>query len=126
MARVAGTAAAAAGAVGLGWTLIDREPRPPPSAVRVKEHRVERPVGAGGMAIARRKDPATNVRRAIEAMGGMGAFVRRGERVAVKPNVGWNRLPDQAANTDPQVVAEVVRLPPAAGAPEVGVVGGPV
>jgi uncharacterized protein (DUF362 family) len=56
----------------------------------------------------------------------MGAFVRRGERVAVKPNVGWNRLPEQAANTDPQVVAEVVRLALAAGAAEVWVADVPV
>jgi uncharacterized protein (DUF362 family) len=49
-------------------------------------------------------------------MGGMERFVRKGETVLVKPNVGWDRLPEQAANTDPQVVAEIVRLCIAAGA----------
>jgi uncharacterized protein (DUF362 family) len=41
--------------------------------------------------------------------------------VLVKPNVGWNRLPEQAANTNPQVVAEVVRHARAAGAAEIWV-----
>jgi len=71
------------------------------------------------MAIVRGSDPATNVRKAIEALGGMGRFVRHGERVVVKPNIGWNRLPEQAANTNPDVVAEVVRLVVAAGAGKV-------
>jgi uncharacterized protein (DUF362 family) len=51
----------------------------------------------------------------------MGAFVKRGERVVIKPNIGWNRLPEQAANTNPDVVAEVVRLVVAAGASQVWV-----
>jgi uncharacterized protein (DUF362 family) len=61
-------------------------------------------------------DPAANVRRAVEALGGMGRFVKKGEKVVIKPNIGWNRLPEQAANTNPDVVAEVVRLVVAAGA----------
>ena len=68
------------------------------------------------MAIARGPDPAANVRRAVEAMGGMGRFVKRGERVVIKPNIGWNRLPEQAANTNPDVVAEVGATVAAAGA----------
>ena len=126
LTRVAGTAAAAAGAVGLGLALVDREPSAAPAPVRMKDHRVERPAGAVGMAIARGKDPAANVRLAIEAMGGMAAFVKRGVGVVVKPNAGWNRLPEQAANTDPEVVAEVVRLALAAGAAQVWVTDNPV
>jgi uncharacterized protein (DUF362 family) len=126
LVRVAGTAAAAAGTVGLGLALLDRAPSAAPAPVRIRDHRVARPSGSVAMAIARGKDPAANVRRALEAMGGMGAFVKRGERVAVKPNVGWNRLPEQAANTEPLVVAEVVRLALAAGAAEVWVTDNPV
>jgi uncharacterized protein (DUF362 family) len=126
LARLAGTAAAAAGVAGAGYALVDRAPAPAQRAADVKDHRVERAAGAVGLAIARGKDPAVNVRRAVEAMGGMGAFVRRGERVLVKPNVGWNRVPDQAANTDPAVVAEVVRLVLGAGAAEVWVTDAPV
>ena len=76
--------------------------------------------GLAGAAVASRgPDPAANVRRAIAALGGIERFVRRGERVLIKPNVGWDRLPEQAANTDPDVVAELVRLCRGAGAARV-------
>jgi uncharacterized protein (DUF362 family) len=52
-------------------------------------------------------------------MGGMKRFVSRGDIVAVKPNIGWDRMPVHAANTNPLVVAEVVKLAFDAGAKEV-------
>jgi uncharacterized protein (DUF362 family) len=61
-------------------------------------------------------DPAELVRKAIDALGGMRRFVSRGDVVAVKPNIGWDRTPLHAANTNPLVVAEVVRLAFDAGA----------
>jgi uncharacterized protein (DUF362 family) len=68
---------------------------------------------------ARGADPAANVQRVVAALGGMDRFVGAGETVLIKPNVGWDRLPEQAANTDPHVVAELVRLCRAAGAKRV-------
>ena len=64
-------------------------------------------------------DPAELVRRAVNAMGGMKRFVSRGDIVAVKPNIGWDRMPVHAANTNPLVVAEVVKLCFDAGAKDV-------
>lgn len=64
-------------------------------------------------------DGAALVRKAIVAMGGMRRFVSRGDVVVVKPNIGWDRTPLQAANTSPIVVAEVVRLAFEAGAKRV-------
>lgn len=64
-------------------------------------------------------DPAVLVRKAIAALGGMKRFVSRGEIVVIKPNIGWDRTPLQAANTNPHVVAEVVRLALDAGAKRV-------
>ncbi len=61
------------------------------------------------------------VRAAVARLGGMGAFVEPGARVVVKPNIGWDRTPEQAANTNPLVVREVVRLCLEAGAAEVRV-----
>ena len=52
-------------------------------------------------------------------MGGMERFVARGETVLIKPNIGWDRLPEQAADTDPGVVAELVRQSLAVGASRV-------
>jgi uncharacterized protein (DUF362 family) len=64
-------------------------------------------------------DPAALVRKAVAALGGMKRFISRGDIVVVKPNIGWDRTPIHAANTNPQVVAEVVRLAYDAGAKRV-------
>ncbi|HVU04017.1 MAG TPA: DUF362 domain-containing protein, partial [Polyangiaceae bacterium] len=64
-------------------------------------------------------DPAELVRRAVDALGGMKRFVSRGDVVAIKPNIGWDRMPVHAANTNPKVVAEVVKLAFDAGASRV-------
>ncbi len=72
------------------------------------------------MAVARNDtDPASLVRKAVEALGGMRRFVSRGDVVVVKPNIGWDRTPAHAANTNPAVVAETVRLAYDAGAKHV-------
>lgn len=64
---------------------------------------------------------ADAVRRAVEAIGGMRAFVSRGDVVVLKPNIGWDRMPEQAANTGPEVVVAVAEMCLAAGAKEVRV-----
>jgi len=60
-----------------------------------------------------------NLRRGLAALGGIERFVGAGHRVAIKPNCAWDRRPDQAANTDPELVGELVRLCLAAGAASV-------
>jgi uncharacterized protein (DUF362 family) len=88
-----------------------------------------RVAGAGGrppLVVARGDDPALMVRAALAGLGGMERFVGRGETVIVKPNMAWDRTPEQGANTNPEVVAEVVRLCRAAGARRVVVAENPV
>jgi uncharacterized protein (DUF362 family) len=58
-------------------------------------------------------------REAIAGLGGMQRFVNRGDTVWVKPNIGWNRKPEQAATTNPDVVSTVVALCYQAGAKRV-------
>ena len=65
--------------------------------------------------------PAALVRKAIKSLGGMSRFVKKGDIVVVKPNISWDRFPEQAATTNPEVVAEVVRLCFEAGAKKVKV-----
>ena len=79
--------------------------------------------GAAGptVVVASKRDPAGLVRAAVEALGGMRKFVKRGATVLVKPNIAWARKPEQAATTNPEVVAEIVRLCKQAGAREVKV-----
>jgi len=53
---------------------------------------------------------------AVNGLGGMGRFVSKSDVVWVKPNIGWNRSPEQAATTNPDVVAAIVSLCWQAGA----------
>jgi uncharacterized protein (DUF362 family) len=72
------------------------------------------------MAIAKSStDPAVLTRRAVDALGGMAAFISRGDIVAIKPNIGWDRMPSQAANTNPLVVRELVMMAIECGAQRV-------
>lgn len=60
-------------------------------------------------------------RKAIGAVGGIKKFVKPGQTVVVKPNIGWDRKPEFAANTHPLVVRTVVEECLAAGARRVKV-----
>jgi len=65
--------------------------------------------------------PAERARKAVALLGGMKAFVSRGDVVVLKPNIGWDRTPEQAANTDPEFVVAVAEMCMAAGAKAVRV-----
>lgn len=71
------------------------------------------------LAVAKGASPAAQARAAIEAIGGMGRFVAKGDRVAVKPNISWDSTPELGADTHPEIVAAVVELALKAGAREV-------
>lgn len=64
-------------------------------------------------------NPADMFKKAIVEIGGIGRFVKKGFRVVVKPNIGWDRAPELAANTNPELVSEIIRQCYAAGAKEV-------
>jgi len=66
-------------------------------------------------------DPAAITRKAIDALGGMKRFVRPGAVVVVKPNISWDRTPEYAANTNPDVAATVIAMCLEAGAQRVNV-----
>ncbi len=73
------------------------------------------------VAMAKGTPPASITRAAVDALGGMRAFVSKGDVVVVKPNIGWDRTAAQAADTNPEVVAEVIRMCLEAGAGKVKV-----
>jgi len=73
------------------------------------------------VSVASGASAADNVRRAVDALGGIRTFISRGDVVVLKPNIGWDRTPEQAANTDPDVVVAVAELCLSAGAKEVRV-----
>lgn len=84
---------------------IDRRPAPDPAAA--------------DLAVIHGRAPREMVRAAVEQLGGIGRFVERGDRVLIKPNIGWERTPRVAANTNPEVVAAIVELCRDAGAARV-------
>jgi uncharacterized protein (DUF362 family) len=87
---------------------------------QVRDFEVKRGGDSPVMAIAKSsKDPAVLTRRAVDALGGMKRFISNGDVVAIKPNIGWDRMPIQAANTNPLVIAELVKMAFEAGAKSV-------
>lgn len=68
---------------------------------------------------AKGKDVAKLARKSVEALGGMKTFVKKGETVVVKPNIGWDRQPEYAGNTHPLLVREVALMCLEAGAARV-------
>ncbi len=71
------------------------------------------------LTLARDSRHIAALNKALDGIGGIKRFVKPGEKVTIKPNVGWDRTPAQAANTNPELVAEMVRLCLAAGAASV-------
>lgn len=71
--------------------------------------------------VARGGDIGLRLKRALQKLGGIEKFVPPGGRVIVKPNIGWARTPEQAANTNPKLVFALVWMCLEAGAKEVNV-----
>jgi len=55
----------------------------------------------------------------IQEYGGMGSFVKKGQKVLVKPNIGWDVTPELAANTNPALIKRIIEHCFNAGAKEV-------
>lgn len=77
---------------------------------------------ANTLAVATGNEPGKITRAAVDALGGMGKLVRKGDFVVIKPNIAWNRPPSAAATTNPEVVAEIVRMCKEAGAEKILVI----
>jgi uncharacterized protein (DUF362 family) len=102
ISRLLGLGTLGAATAGLGIWLQDRSRKPEPVAAE--------------MVVARGDDPRMLVRKVLDPLGSIRRFISTGETVVVKPNMAWDRAPEQAANTNPQVIAEVVKLCREAGA----------
>lgn len=54
-------------------------------------------------------EPIEMFSKAMAALGGMGKFVKKGQTVVVKPNIGWDTSPELGANTNPELIGEIVK-----------------
>jgi len=66
-------------------------------------------------------EPDQLLKTALAALGGINNFISSGDVVVVKPNMGWDRAPEYAANTNPELMAEIIKSCYEAGAKEVKV-----
>jgi len=66
-------------------------------------------------------EPAQMYDLAIASMGGLGLFIKKGDTVVVKPNIGWDTSPERAACTNPELVGRIVKNCYEVGAKEVRV-----
>ncbi|MGA3264211.1 MAG: DUF362 domain-containing protein, partial [Terracidiphilus sp.] len=116
--RLGGVAAGAAGAA--VW-LSEHSFRPLPAQAEQarRDHRAAADPQFPHLTVAQGGEPRAMVQRALEDLGGIRRFVSRQDVVVLKPNIAWDRTPEQAANTNPEVVAEVVRQCWQAGAKRV-------
>lgn len=81
-----------------------------------------KPRGALDLAIAKGGSPADNTIKAIQALGGIERFVKKGNKVVLKPNCLAANPPEIASTTNPAVMETVVKMCLQAGASEVLVV----
>jgi len=89
-------------------------PSPQPPSLTIAHYKSS-PVEPDGIA----EEAKRLTRQALEALGGMNRFVSKGNIVWVKPDIGWDRRPEQAATTNPDVVATLVEMSYQAGAKKV-------
>ncbi len=76
--------------------------------------------------VAARGERAWAVEAAIDGLGGMGVFVKKGQRVLLKPNMSFPNPPEMGTTTHPEVVTTVARLCKEAGASRVLVLDYPL
>ncbi len=146
--QVGGFALAAGGAVAGGVLLRDNwgmEGVNPPPPVRLKDYSVALPIGRPSLMIvrsrpvraedhaskeeelkAREEQAFTMVKAALDSMGGVSHFIKKGDVVVIKPNVAFDKNPDLAATTQPDTVSAVIRLCLGAGARKVIVADNPI
>ncbi len=139
LTQVGGTAAVVGGAAGAGVLIHDNwgmKGVQPPEPVRLKNYAVEAMPSKPSLVVvrsspvddlaAREEQAFQMVRAALEEMGGISRFIKKGDVVVVKPNVAFDKNPDLAATSQPDTVAAVVKLCLKNGARKVIVADNPI
>lgn len=119
--RILRLAGLSAGTAAAAYWLSTRSVHPSEQLIAVarRSHAVPPNPAFPDMAVIHGGAPDQLVQRALQELGGINRFISRGDVVIVKPNIAWDRMPEQAANTNPELVAEVVRQCWSAGAKKI-------
>jgi uncharacterized protein (DUF362 family) len=102
------------------------KPRPPTIGLPKGGYAVPPSSTLPYLGVARGERVAAMVRAAVDAIGGIGRFVRRGDVVVIKPNVAFERPAVLGATTHPEVLTALIHLVREAGAAEVRVADNPI
>lgn len=115
------------------WPLSLKDPdgergKPRREVLRLPDSGYAAPASATAavLGVARGQQVEAMVRAAIDAIGGIGRFVQRGDVVVIKPNVAFERAAALGATSSPEVVSALVRVVREAGAEEVRVADNPI
>jgi uncharacterized protein (DUF362 family) len=76
--------------------------------------------------VARGNNVGAMVRAAVDAIGGIGRFIKRGDVVVIKPNVAFERPAVLGATTHPEVLTALIHLVREGGASEIRVADNPI
>jgi len=119
--RILRLAGLSAGTAAAGYWLSTRSAKPTDALVAGarRDHTVAANPQFPDLTVIHDGAPAAMVQRALQELGGIRRFISRADVVIVKPNIAWDRTPEQAADTNPDVVAELVRQCWSAGAKKV-------
>ena len=66
-------------------------------------------------------EPEAMLDRALQELGGISTYIKKGQKVVIKPNIGWDRTPELAGNTNPVLIKSLVKKCLDAGASKVTV-----
>jgi uncharacterized protein (DUF362 family) len=97
-------------------------PKPAKADVGMGRQQAGETAAPGDLVVAEGTDPAEMLARGLTAMGGIGAFVKPGATVVLKPNFSVPRLPEEAATTNVGLMGAMIKTCLAAGAKTVKVV----
>jgi uncharacterized protein (DUF362 family) len=115
----AGSGIVATGGIGLWLASRSEKPTPKVEISESMDFRIPESPDLPELASAKGDSPAQLTQTVINALGGINRFISKGDIVVIKPNIGWDRIPQQAANTNPDVVKKTVELCYSAGAKKV-------
>ncbi len=71
--------------------------------------------------VASQGKPGQLLQAAMAPLGGMGRFVKAGQRVVIKANFAWARTPEQACTNNPELLDALIKMIYQAGAKKVAV-----
>ncbi|MDI7261876.1 MAG: DUF362 domain-containing protein [Thermodesulfobacteriota bacterium] len=77
--------------------------------------------GEADLIIAKSGSPSQLLQAAMAPLGGMGRFVKKGQRVVIKANIAWARTPEQACTNNPGLLSALIKMCYEAGAKRVAV-----